>query len=120
MSDTIIERLNKKTPMVPSSVVSVMSNESKIGNPDSPLQESDVQRLMNEMVGGVVAQPTGENNSPVAEQNNDKDEDKKRSMFTMMPGNAQPTGEGGGHHGFSIKGKDYLPGGSKSKICSWC
>lgn len=115
MSDTIIERLNKKTPMVPSSVVSVMSNENKNGNPDSPLQKADVQRLMNEMVGGVVAQPTGENNSPVAEQNNDKDEDKKRSMFTMMPGNAQPTGEGGGHRGFSIKVKDYLPGGNKSK-----
>ena len=115
MAGSILEQLTNKPPMVPSNTISVKSGQHKNGNPDSPLQNSDVQRLMGEMLGGVVAQPTGENNSPLATRNNSNDEDKKNSMRAMMSGMAQPTGEGGGQSGMSVKVKDYLPGGSKSK-----
>ena len=113
--DNILEQLTGKPSLIPSNTVSVKSGQQINGNPDSPLQNSEVQRLMNEMLGGVVAQPTGENSSPLAARNNSNDEDKKNSMRAMMSGMAQPTGEGGGQSGLSVKVKDYLPGGSKSK-----
>ena len=113
--NTILEQLTGKPNFVPSNTVSVKTGQQNNSNPDSPLQNSEVQRLMNEMLGGVVAQPTGENNSPLAARNNSNDEDKKNSMRAMMSGMAQPTGEGGGQSGLSVKVKDYLPGGNKSK-----
>ena len=113
--NTILEQLTGKPNFVPSNTVSVKTGQQTNGNPDSPLQNSEVQRLMNEMLGGVVAQPTGENKSPLAAKNNSNDEDKKNSMRAMMSGMAQPTGEGGGQSGISVKVKDYLPGGNKSK-----
>lgn len=113
--NTILEQLTGKPNFVPSNTVSVKTGQQNNSNPDSPLQNSEVQRLMNEMLGGVVAQPTGENNSPLAAKNNSNDEDKKNSMRAMMSGMAQPTGEGGGQSGLAVKVKDYLPGGNKSK-----
>ena len=114
MQSTIFSQLTNKPPMVPSNTVTVQQNENN-SNPDKPLTEEEIRKIKENMLGGMIARPTGENNSAVAEQNEANDEDKRNSMRSMMSGMATPSGEGGGHKGFSIKVKDYLPGGAKSK-----
>ena len=68
MQSTIFGQLTNKPPMVPSNTVTVQQNDAS-GNPDKPLTEEEIRKIKENMLGGMIARPTGENNSAVAEQN---------------------------------------------------